>query len=123
MEKRNGKRFTDYYTVTKGWIENKILCNQICEFDPSVYDNMRFELEDEEGNQKDIYQWFITDCNKYDVKYLEETFGLLFTYSDMLDCYVLCVDHYGTMWKGVEVRILNDELYDDVIEAMEAKWG
>lgn len=122
MEKRNGKRFTDYYTVTKGWIGNKVLCNELQDIDPSIYDNFRFDIEDENGNQKDIYQWFITDCNENDVEWLEKSFGLLFTYSELLDKYVLCVDHFGTMWKGVEVKILNDDIADDTIEYNEKKW-
>lgn len=26
---------------------------------------------------------------------------LIFSYSDKLDLWILCVDHFGTMWKGV----------------------
>lgn len=97
MEKRNGKRFTNYYTVTKGWIGNKVMCNELPSIDPSIYDNFRFASEDENGNMIDIYQWFITDCNESDVEWLEKSFGLLFSYSELLDCYILCVNHFGTM--------------------------
>lgn len=95
--------YTDYYTAVN-WCGNAlILCNNIAEIDPSVYDNMRFEAYDEETDTyTDIYQWFITDCSEADVEFLEEHFpGLLFTYSGLLDNYILCVDHFGTMWKGV----------------------
>ena len=50
----------------------------------------------------EIFQWFVTDCSEFDVNYLREHFGLLFTYSNLLECYVLCVDHYGTSWDYVE---------------------
>ena len=50
---------------------------------------------------REIFQWFLTDCSQNDVEYLEEHFGLLFTFSDVLDLYVLCVDHFGTSWKYV----------------------
>ncbi len=50
----------------------------------------------------EIYQWYITDCSQGDVRYLSEAFGLIFTYSDLLDCYVLCVTHYGTAWDHVD---------------------
>lgn len=70
---------------------------------------MRFELFDEEdGTQRDIYQWFITNCTDDDVEYLEKTFGLLFTYSDLLDKYILCVDHFGTSWDYVEWTTTNE---------------
>lgn len=98
------KTYKTNYSVAVNWCNNAlILCNNITEIDPSIYDNMRFELFDEEdGTQRDIYQWFITDCTDDDVEYLENTFGLLFTYSDLLDKYILCVDHFGTSWDYVE---------------------
>ena len=98
------------YSVAVNWCNNAlILCNNITEIDTSVYDNMRFELFDEEdGTQKDIYQWFITDCTDDDVEYLEKTFGLLFTYSDLLDKYILCVDHLGTSWDYMEWETTNE---------------
>ena len=104
------KTYKTNYSVAVNWCNNAIiLCNKITEIDPSVYDNMRFELFDEEdGTQKDIYQWFITDCTDDDVEYMEQTFGLLFTYSDLLDKYILCVDHFGTSWDYVEWETTNE---------------
>jgi hypothetical protein len=69
---------------------------------------MRFDLEDDEGNIRDIYQWYLTDCSESDVEYLEKTFGLLFTYSDNLDLYILCVDHFGTSWDYVYCETSNE---------------
>lgn len=57
--------------------------------------------KDDTCEYDEIFQWLITDCSESDVKYLRETFGLLFTYSDLLDCYILCVTHYGTGWDYV----------------------
>ena len=94
---------SNYYDAVHYFNNSFILCNNITEVDPSVYDNMMFPLENEEGYPIDIYQWFLTDCSANDAEYLANRFGLLFTYSDLLDCFVLCVDHYGTMWKGVSV--------------------
>lgn len=88
---------TNYKKAVK-WLNNSlILCNDIPVIDESVYDNIRFELKGE----IEIYQWFLTDCTKYEVEYLEQHFGLKFTFSDTLDLYVLCVDHYGTSWDYV----------------------
>ena len=79
----------------------KLLQNQ------SVYDNMRFQDYDEETDSyTEIYQWFISDCSEDDVEYLERNFGLLFTYSDLLDKYILCVDHFGTSWDYVHCEVL-----------------
>lgn len=108
------------YGVAVNWLNNNfILCNEIQNLDQSIFDNARFGFfyyTDEDGNQyesesdyegeeelnensRDIFQYYLTDCSESDVEFLEETFpGLLFTYSDLLGLYVLCVDHYGTNW-------------------------
>jgi hypothetical protein len=100
MEERIYK--TNYKVATK-WCNNSyVMCNNITEIDSSVIDNMRFELDYESGEE--IYQFFISDCSEWDVEFLEENFGLLFSYSDLLDCYILCVNHYGTAWDYVTVH-------------------
>lgn len=99
--------FYTTYREAVHWLHNSIvLCNNIPEIDESIWDNIRFDLYDEDDNMVDIYQWYITDCNKSDVEYLEKHFGLLFTYSDKLDCYILCVDHWGTSWDYVTCEVL-----------------
>lgn len=117
---KDGKRFTNYY-VAVSKICNKILCNSIGRIDPSIWNNIRFCAEDEEGNAIDIYQYFITDCSKSDVVLLEKRFGLLFTYSNLLDCYVLCVDNLGTSWTRVEVQVLDNSISDSDIERWEKR--
>lgn len=96
---------TNYYIATH-WLHNSlILCNEIPNVDPSIWDNMRFSIyeEDEDGyeNEVEIYQYFLTNCSEDDVEYLEKHFGLHFTYSELLDLYVLCVTHWGTSWDYV----------------------
>lgn len=91
---------TNYKKAVK-WLNNSlILCNDIAN-DPSLYDNMRFSLFDDDDNIREIFQWFLTDCSESDVEYLEQHFGLKFTFSDALELYVLCVDHFGTSWDYV----------------------
>lgn len=104
------KKYGTNYRVAVNWLNNSyIMCNNIAKIDDSLIDNMRFPLYDEEtGEYEEIYQWFISDCSDSDVEYLEETFGLLFTYSDLLDCYILCVNHYGTSWDYVYCDTTNE---------------
>ncbi len=104
------KTYSTNYLVATQWMNNSlILCNDIVEKDFSVYENMRFSDYDEEtGEMTEIYQWFLTDCSRDEVEYLEETFGLLFSYSDLLDLYILCVDHYGTAWNYVYCETTNE---------------
>lgn len=103
--------YTDYKTAIEWLNLNLILCNNIPYVDESVWDNTRFVSYDEEADEYiDIFQWYITSANDFDVEYLEKTFeGIYFTYSNMLDCYVLCVTHYGTSWDYVPCQVIDEE--------------
>lgn len=98
------------YKIATHWCHNSyILCNNIADIDPTIYDNANFDWTDEDGNDREVFQWFITDASRFDVDWLTKTFDLLFTYSDKLDCYVLCVDHWGTGWDYVSCEIKDPE--------------
>lgn len=93
-------KYTTYRIATK-WLNNSyILANNIAE-EEGFFDECRFNLYDEYNNFIDIYQYYITDASLDDVEYLEKTFGLKFSYSNKLDCFILCVDHWGTGWDYV----------------------
>lgn len=93
---------TNYYVATHWLHNNMVLCNEIPAVDENIWDNLRFAImEDDDGTITEIYQWFLTDCSEDDVQWLEQHFGLLFAYSEKLDLFVLCVDHYGTAWDYV----------------------
>lgn len=91
---------TNYKTASHWLNGSLILCNEI-QNESDFWENCRFNLFDEEDNQVDIYQTYLTNYSLDDVEFLEEHFGLLFSYSDKLDLFVLCVDHYGTCWDYV----------------------
>lgn len=96
-------KYLTNYSVAAHWLNGSlILCNDIANLDPSILENSRFETYDEETDtHTEIYQYFLTSYSADDVEFLEQHFDLLFTYSDALDLYVLCVDHYGTAWDYV----------------------
>lgn len=98
------------YKTAVHWRNNALICcNNIGEIDPTIYDNMDYHRDFE---NTEIYQWFLTDCSKWDKKYLTENFpDLIFTYSEKLDVYVLCVDHWGTSWDYVGVDCPNDTIW------------
>ena len=114
------------YKDAVDWLKNDyILCNNITSVDESIWDNMRFSLyeEDEDGEETgdatEIFQYYLTSASEFDVKYLEDRFGLLFTYSDKLDCYVLCVSHFGTSWDYVYCEDKQkDEFWQKQIDAI-----
>jgi len=91
---------TTYKTATNWLNGSLILCNEI-QNDPTFWDNCRFNLFDDNDNPVDIFQTYLTNYSQSDVEFLEEHFNLLFSYSDKLDLFVLCVDHYGTSWDYV----------------------
>lgn len=117
-ELQNEKQEVLFYTTYKeavNWLHNNfVLCNNIVNVDESIYDNMRFSYYNEDDNSYiDVYQWFVTDCTESDIEFLEKYFGLLFTYSDKLDCYILCVDHWGTSWSYVHCPVYGNKENED----------
>lgn len=102
---------TNYKTAVNWLNGSLILCNDIANVDESVFKNFRFEYYNEETDEyTEIYQYFLTSYSLDDVQFLEEHFDLLFSYSEKLDLYVLCVNHYGTSWDYVSC-------YTDIEEA------
>ena len=97
---------TDYNTAVH-WLGNAfILCNNIVENDESVIENIEYPEwtnDNEDGRDGiEIFQWFLTNMSCEDKEWMQKNFpDLIFSYSDKLDLWVLCVDHFGTMWKGV----------------------
>ena len=99
--------FTTYKTAIE-WLDNNIIfLNNIINIDRSVLQNKHFSSEE------DIFQWFVTDCTEDDVEWLEKTFGLLFSYSELLNKYILCVNHVGTSWSYVSCEVLSDSWWND----------
>lgn len=91
-EKEKGR--ASYKTIVEYFVGDIVLCNRIIEVDQSVYDNAEFDWDEE------IYQWYLCDVSDFNKKKAKEC-GLLFSYSDLLECDVLCVNHYGTSWDYV----------------------
>lgn len=108
------KLYNTNFRVAVEWCNNSyILCNNITEVDPNIWDNIQglpdwCSDEESEEEMPDVYQFFLTDCSQSDMKYLRDTFGLWFAYSDVLDMYVLLVTHYGTSWDYVSWSTTNE---------------
>lgn len=110
--------YVSYKRLIDKYVRNKILCINIVQdddfqenyleeienmferLDPSLreeYDNDAFEY----FGDLEIFQYYITDCNDYDVEQLRDLNNELIVYSNTLDCYILCVTHWGTSWDYV----------------------
>lgn len=115
MEK---KRYTTFEkAVNMAFGGKMVLCNKLPEIDTSIWDNMRESIEDEYGNLVEVFQWFILGVSDFDIEYFEKTFngGAVFSYSDLLDNWVMGVTHYGTPWSGVEVEVIREDFPEECL--------
>ena len=102
-ELRTGK--VSYRRIVDAYIKDLVLCNNITEIDNSVWDNMG-EFEEE------IFQYYLCNLSSYEKEQLQE-FGIILSYSDLLDLDVLCVEHYGTSWDYVMTDVEWTENFDE----------
>ena len=61
----------------------------------------------------EIYQWFLCNLNDYEKEWLEDA-GIILSYSDLLECDVLCVDHYWTSWDYVLTDVKLFDNYEEL---------
>ena len=92
------KRLVDHY------VGDIVLCNNITEVDDEICNNVdERNLIDEDGdeiNDLDIYQYYICNVSEWAKEQLKGT-GVILSYSKVLDCDVLMVQHWGTSWDYV----------------------
>lgn len=104
-----------YKTIISKCVDDLVLCNNIVKIDESIYNNMEGLEEDTE-----IYQFFLCNLNEYDKEYLLDC-GFVLSYSDLLDCDVLCVDHLGTAWDYVLTDVKLFDTYRELKEYEESE--
>ena len=130
-EKKQG--WASYRTLVNYYIGGIVLCNNIIDEDESVIYNMNNngycyyneqgeEISEEEYNNDEsgksycenaeIYQYYLCNVNEWGLSQLEKM-GVIMSYSNKLDCDVLCVDHFGTSWDYV---LTNVKLFDNYEE-------
>lgn len=123
-----------YRTLIEYFVGDIVLCNNIAKIDETIYENMNgnaFYYIDNEGNYRtleeynndttgdiyeesaDIYQYFLCNVSGLDLQFLEKA-GVIMSYSDKLDCDVLCVDHLGTSWDYVLTDVKLFDTYEEL---------
>jgi hypothetical protein len=107
-----------YRTLLNKLNINVILCNAISEIDESIYDNIETGsvYDEDTGEYIDIYQYYITDINNWDMEYIKKYYNneFIIAYSEKLELYVLMVDHCGTSWDYVLTDVEYSNNWDKV---------
>jgi hypothetical protein len=101
-----------YKTIVDYFIGDIVLCNNIIKIDSSVYDNIELSQMYEE-DYPEFYQFYLCNISDFD-KEKAEAYGLILSYSDKLECDVLCVDHFGTSWDLVLTDCPLFETWEDL---------
>lgn len=117
-EKEHGK--ISYRTLLECMGIDCILCNNIPNIDESIFDNVETgtlyeETEDGDIIYNDIYQYYIINANEWDIEYIRKYYNdeLIIAYSEKLENYILCVDHFGTSWDYVLTDITYTNNYEE----------
>lgn len=94
------KYYIDYYSAVHWLNRSLVMINDtIFDIDADYEDPYK---EDEDGKPREIFQRFITDFTEDEVEWMGKTFpGVILSYCNTLNKYILCVDHWGTSWDYV----------------------
>lgn len=100
-----------YQRAIERFVGNIVLCNNIANIDYGIFSNIindnyydEYDEDYEEYEDNEYYQYYLCNLNEYEKDELKKS-NIIISYSDVLDCDVLMVDHYGTSWNYVMTNI------------------
>ena len=101
-EKKRNK--ISYKRLINRITNNLILCNNIVNIDSNIFDNIAVGEIPEDS---EIFQYFIIDIDEWTIEKLQnkKCYDVIIAYSEILENYVLMVDHFGTSWDYVMTDI------------------
>ena len=102
-EKKSG--CVSYRRIIERYIDNLVLCNKIGEIDEFIYDNMS-------NYEEEIYQYFLCNLTDFERDTLLD-YGIILSYSNVLELNVLCVEHWGTSWDLVMTNVKWNTNYEE----------
>lgn len=107
--------YASYKTIVDYFIGDIVLCNKVAEIDDSIFENIEYDYKKygELMENFDIYQYYLCNLSDWE-KERAIRFGLIVSYSDTLDCDVLCVDHFGTSWDYVLTNVKLFDTYEEL---------
>lgn len=101
--------YCSYDTAAKWGGTQMILLNNIVDIDEGFNDKLYeyYDDYDDDYNIPEIYQYYLTNLTDSGVEWQQQRFpDLIYVYSELLDKWVLCVDHYGTSWDYVRTEYI-----------------
>ena len=104
------KGYASYKTVIDRYISDIVLCNEIQYLDDSIFYNVNENIRED---YYDIYQYYLCNLSDYEKEQLTKC-GIILSYSDMLMCDVLMVDHFGKSWDYVLTDVKLFDNYEDL---------
>ena len=109
-EKKRNK--ISYKRLINRITNNLILCNNIVNIDDNIFDNIAVGEIPEDS---EIFQYFIIDVDEWTIEKLQnkKCYDVIIAYSEILENYVLMVDHFGTSWDYVMTDIEPTENIDE----------
>lgn len=107
-EKRTGR--VSYRRLINRYIDDLVLCNNIVNIDGALFDNMVNIEEDDDDFE--IYQYYLCNLSNFERENLL-AYGVSLSYSELLDCDILLVTHYGTSWDYVMTDVKWSENLDE----------
>lgn len=100
-EKRTGR--VSYRRLIDRYIDDLVLCNNIVNIDNTVFENME-NIDVDDDDEIEIYQYYLCNLSEFEREKLIE-YGVSLSYSELLDCDVLLVTHWGTSWDYVMTNV------------------
>lgn len=98
-----------YRRIIDRYIQDLVLCNNIINLDESIDFNVNTNFE----STTEIYQYYVCTLGNFEKEILEG-YGIILSYSDMLDLDVLLVDHLGTSWDYVMTDVKWTDNWDEM---------
>ena len=105
--------YASYKTIVDYFIGDIVLCNSIIDVDYDIINNIDIDEEHEDIENFEIFQYYLCNLGQFEREQAKKA-GLILSYSDILDCDILCVDHFGTSWDYVLTDVKLFDNYEDL---------